>query len=115
MVMVLADIPKSRSRVRSVAFARLLPSLEDSHQTLINLGVDKEQLPRDPSADVVGLVCTINGLFASGCGHAGIKGFLRKPDADLDGKAPADVLAQPDGVERIRDLIAREIQLSRQR
>lgn len=113
MVMVLDDIAPSRSRVRSAAFARLLPSVEDSHETLISLGVPEDRLPRDPEADVVGLVCTINRLFASGCGHAGIKGFLHTPDLELDGKTPTDVLDQPHGVERIRELIAREIRLSR--
>lgn len=115
MVMLVNDIAPSRPQARSAAFARLLPSVADSHQTLINLGVPEDRLPRDPAADVVGLVCTINRLFASGCGYAGIKGFLRTPDAQLGGKAPADLLGQPGGVERIQGLIAREIQLSRQR
>ena len=64
---------------------------------------------------MIGLVCTLDRLFASGCGHAGIKGFLRTPDPELDGRTPTDMLDQPDGVERIRELIAREIRLSRQR
>ncbi len=112
MVVVLDDITRARPRVRSAAFGRLLPSVEESHQTLINLGVPDDRLPRDSSADVVGLVCTLDRLFATGCGHGGVRGFLRTPDAELDGKTPTDLLAQPDGVERIRALISREIRLS---
>lgn len=115
MVVVLDDISKSRSRVRSAGFARLLPSVEESHETLLHLGIPEDRLPRDPSADVVGLVCTLDRLFATGCGHGGIRGFLRTADADLDGQTPTDVLDQPDGVERIRALIARETRHSRER
>lgn len=115
MVVVLDDIPKSCSRVRAAAFARLLPSVKESHQTLLQLGIPEDRLPRDPSVDVVGLVCTLDRLFATGCGHSGIKWFLHTPDADLGGQAPSDVLDQPDGVDRVRGLIAREVRLSRER
>ncbi len=112
LMVVVLDITRACLRVRSDGFSRLLPSVEESHQTLINLGVPEERLPLDPAADVVGLVCTLDRLFATGCGHRGVRGFLRTPDAELDGKTPTDVLAQPDGVERIREIISREIQLS---
>jgi Protein of unknown function (DUF2384) len=115
MAVVLDDIRTSCSRVRSAEFARLLPSVEESHQPLLQLGIPEDRLPRDPSVDVVGLVCTLDRLFATGCGHAGVRWFLRTPDVDLNGQAPADVLDQPDGVDRIRELIAREIRLSRER
>jgi hypothetical protein len=115
MVVVLDDIAKTCPRVRSAAFARLLPSVEQSHQTLVNLGVPQEHLPCDPAADVVGLVCTLDRLFATGCGHAGVKGFLRTPEVELGGKTPTEVLGQPNGVERIRWLIGRQIQLSHRR
>lgn len=113
MVVVVDDIVPPGAVGRAPAFAELLPSVEESHQTLLHLGVPAERLPRDPAADVVGLVCTIDRLFASGCGHAGIKGFLSTPDAELGGRAPTDVLSQPDGVDLIRDLIRREIRAAR--
>jgi hypothetical protein len=114
MVVLLEEIRQPPNRKRDHAFAMLLPTGEESRETLVHLGVPSERIPRDGNdIDLVGLVCSLDRLFATGCGHTGVKWFLRAPDAELGGRAPVELIDEPDGVERIRRLVAREVGLSR--
>lgn len=95
-------------------FARLLPTGEESRDHLIQLGVPQHRLPSDVhEIDLVALICSLDRLFASGCGHGGVKWFLHHPDPDLGGRAPKDLILEPNGIERIHRVVARELELAR--
>lgn len=113
MVLIAQHIPSRSAHDPRMpaALMRMLPTPEESRQHLIDLGVSSHRLPTDEHIDWVGLVCTLDRLFSTGCGHAGIQWFLKNPDSDLGGHSPEDVLDEPGGVNRVRRLVARELAL----
>ena len=93
--------------------APLLPTCDESRETLLHLGVPAKRIPETADeVDLVGLVCSLDRLFAAGCGNTGVRWFLRTPVAALEGRSPAELICEPHGVERIRRLVAREVELS---
>jgi hypothetical protein len=114
MVVLSQEILKSQHRECDQALMRLLPTSDESRETLIHLGVPSRRIPAGgDEADLVGLVCSLGRLFATGCGHAGVKWFLGEPDPELGGRTPAELIDEPNGIDRIRRLVAREVEVSR--
>lgn len=113
MDVLLNEIQQVEDHECDEPFLGLLPTAEESREALVHLGIPGERIPGcSEEVDLVGLVCSLDRLFATGCGHAGVKWFLREPDPELGGRAPADLIDKPKGVERIRQLVAREIELA---
>jgi hypothetical protein len=112
-MVVLSERPEAWRLHFPASHNSLLPSPSESKEHLIGLGVERQKLPIVPEqADLVGLLCSLDRLSATaGCGQAGLRWFLRRPHAALDGRAPCDLIAEAQGVDRVRRLVGEEVLL----
>jgi hypothetical protein len=87
-----------------------LPTFEEARERLYELGVPWDNMARSQglSPDLTRLLCSLDQL-GSTCGRAGVHWFLTRTHLELGGRRPADVVGDPDGVDRIQRVVELEL------
>jgi hypothetical protein len=62
-------------------------------------------LPEDPDIDFRSVVLALDAVHGRTSGQVSSRGFLLTRHSTLDGRAPIEVMADPDGPERIWRLV----------
>lgn len=92
-----------------------LLSQEDAARALARLGVEFAVDDETAAVDYRRLLFAMDKLFVNGYSTSALAGFLETPQARFDWRTPAEVAGDPDGIERVRDLIAETVSARRRR
>lgn len=83
-----------------------LLSQDDAARALSRLGVDVTVGSGGPPPDYRRLLLAMDLLFANGYSTSALAGFLETPHPRLDWRSPSELVREPDGIDRVRSVIA---------
>lgn len=92
-----------------------LLSQDDAARALGRLGVDIASVAEGFEPDYRRMLFALDLLFVNGYGTSALAGFLETPHPGLDWRSPAEIVGEPDGIERVREVIGDVVVARRRR